>query len=191
MLWRLWLLVVPDQQTDRPSKGQGHLLSCCGQLKIYFFSNNWFPIPGLFGNFSQYWGGGSSQFQNLCYHKNSPEITIKSPKKLTDILIKIIQFSWSPKGGEKSQIIFLQVYPGHLCKKQTFEITLCEQTKQVLRFRVKLELLQYEECFLTVSWMCHHQAECWPRKSSQLLLQHQEHISMELCLTDDWKCHRI
>ena len=25
----LWLLVVPDQ----PSKGQGHLLSCCGQLK--------------------------------------------------------------------------------------------------------------------------------------------------------------
>ena len=30
MLWRLWLLVVPDG----PTKGQGHLLSCCGQLKM-------------------------------------------------------------------------------------------------------------------------------------------------------------
>ena len=30
VLWRLWLLVV----TDGPSKGQGHLLSCCGQLKM-------------------------------------------------------------------------------------------------------------------------------------------------------------
>ena len=30
MLWSLWLLVVPDL----PSKGQGHLLSCSGQLKI-------------------------------------------------------------------------------------------------------------------------------------------------------------
>ena len=29
VMWRLWLLVVPD----RPSKGQGHLLSCSGQLK--------------------------------------------------------------------------------------------------------------------------------------------------------------
>ena len=30
MLWRLWLLVVPNQGTDR----QWVLLSCCGQLKI-------------------------------------------------------------------------------------------------------------------------------------------------------------
>ena len=30
MLWRLWLLVVPDGRTDR----QWVLLSCCGQLKI-------------------------------------------------------------------------------------------------------------------------------------------------------------
>ena len=29
MLWRLWLLVWSEQA----SKGQGHLLSCCGQLK--------------------------------------------------------------------------------------------------------------------------------------------------------------
>ena len=29
VLWRLWLLVV----TDRGTKGQGHLLSCSGQLK--------------------------------------------------------------------------------------------------------------------------------------------------------------
>ena len=30
VLWRLWLLVW----SEGPSKGQGHLLSCCGQLKI-------------------------------------------------------------------------------------------------------------------------------------------------------------
>ena len=29
VLWRLWLLVVPDG----PTKGQGHLLNCSGQLK--------------------------------------------------------------------------------------------------------------------------------------------------------------
>ena len=33
VLWRLWLLVVPDGRTNQPTKGQGHLLSCSGQLK--------------------------------------------------------------------------------------------------------------------------------------------------------------
>ena len=37
MLWRLWLLVVPDGRTKQASKGQGHLLSCCGQLKTQDF----------------------------------------------------------------------------------------------------------------------------------------------------------
>ena len=33
MLWKVWLLVESDQGTNGPTKGQGHLLSCSGQLK--------------------------------------------------------------------------------------------------------------------------------------------------------------
>ena len=40
VLWRLWLLVVTDQQTDQARDRQWVLLSCSGQLKIWKFSEN-------------------------------------------------------------------------------------------------------------------------------------------------------
>ena len=53
MLWRLWLLVVPDGRTDR----QWVLLSCCGQLKMAIFLPHFWCWNIEIWKLTTNWGG--------------------------------------------------------------------------------------------------------------------------------------